>query len=155
MWKAAFKKVKGVSSASSRPYPFKLLMAVFHKFYFVHSWMLSPIIISSFSKEWYSVYFSVFSEKIDFTLYQNVYYAAGNYMFKVNNSDTRTRCEICSMLVVSLIKDNATSYMRVNKIQIAFPFIVQSTSKCTFQSSNSWHGFFCFWEIKMWGQPYQ
>ena len=25
---------------------------------------------------------------------------AGNYMFKVNNRNTRTRCEICSKLVI-------------------------------------------------------
>ena len=28
------------------------------------------------------------------------YYPAGNYMFKVNNRNTRTRCEICSMLTI-------------------------------------------------------
>ena len=28
------------------------------------------------------------------------YYPAGNYMFKVNNRNTRTRCEICSKLTI-------------------------------------------------------
>ena len=27
-------------------------------------------------------------------------YSAGNYMFKVNNRNTRTRCEICSKLTI-------------------------------------------------------
>ena len=27
-------------------------------------------------------------------------YSAGNYLFKVNNKNTRTRCEICSKLTV-------------------------------------------------------
>ena len=27
-------------------------------------------------------------------------YPAGNYMFKVNNRNTRTRCEICSKLTI-------------------------------------------------------
>ena len=29
-----------------------------------------------------------------------VHYTAGNYMFKVNNRNTRTRCEICSKLTI-------------------------------------------------------
>ena len=28
------------------------------------------------------------------------YYPAGNYMFKVNNRNTRTRCDICSKLTI-------------------------------------------------------
>ena len=28
------------------------------------------------------------------------YYPAGNYMFKVNNRNTRTKCEICSKLTI-------------------------------------------------------
>ena len=28
------------------------------------------------------------------------HYPAGSYMFKVNNSNTRTRCEICSKLAI-------------------------------------------------------
>ena len=28
------------------------------------------------------------------------YYPAGNYMFKVNNRNARTRCEICSKLTI-------------------------------------------------------
>ena len=30
----------------------------------------------------------------------NETFRAGNYMFKVNNRNTRTRCEICSMLTI-------------------------------------------------------
>ena len=31
-------------------------------------------------------------------------YPAGNYMFKVNNRNTRTRCEICSKLTIKTPK---------------------------------------------------
>ena len=30
------------------------------------------------------------------------YHPAGNYMFKVNNKITRTRCEICSKLTIKI-----------------------------------------------------
>ena len=30
----------------------------------------------------------------------NYHIPAGNYMFKVNNRNTRTRCEICSKLTI-------------------------------------------------------
>ena len=30
------------------------------------------------------------------------YHPAGNYMFKVNNGNTRTRCEICSKLTIKI-----------------------------------------------------
>ena len=30
----------------------------------------------------------------------NVMFPAGNYMFKLNNRNTRTRCEICSKLTI-------------------------------------------------------
>ena len=30
-------------------------------------------------------------------------YPAGNYMFKVNNRNTRTRCEICSKLTMKIL----------------------------------------------------
>ena len=39
--------------------------------------------------------FSV-SEKTDYSYF----FPVGNYMFKVNNSNTRTRCEICSKLTI-------------------------------------------------------
>ena len=29
-------------------------------------------------------------------------FPAGNYMFKVNNRNTRTRCEICSKLTIKI-----------------------------------------------------
>ena len=30
------------------------------------------------------------------------FYPAGNYMFKVNNRNTRARCEICSKLAIKI-----------------------------------------------------
>ena len=29
-------------------------------------------------------------------------YPSGNYMFKVNNKNTRTKCEICSKLTIKI-----------------------------------------------------
>ena len=37
-----------------------------------------------------------------FLLLQETSYPAGNYMFKVNNRNTRTRCEICSKLTINI-----------------------------------------------------
>ena len=37
LWKTAFKKFEGTWSALVRRYPFKILKAVFHEFYLVHS----------------------------------------------------------------------------------------------------------------------
>ena len=34
------------------------------------------------------------------TFYKNLYNPAGIYLFKVNNRNTRTRCEICSKLTI-------------------------------------------------------
>ena len=34
--------------------------------------------------------------------YSSSSYPAGNYMFKVNNRNTRTRCEICSKLTIKI-----------------------------------------------------
>ena len=31
-------------------------------------------------------------------------YPVGNYMFEVNNENTRTRCEICSKLIINTPK---------------------------------------------------
>ena len=33
-----------------------------------------------------------------------VNYPVGNYMFEVNNENTRTRCEICSKLIIKTPK---------------------------------------------------
>ena len=41
-----------------------------------------------------------------FTFRSKGLFPGGNYMFKVNNRNTRTRCEICSKLTV---KDNRTT----------------------------------------------
>ena len=35
----------------------------------------------------------------------NIHYPAGNYMFKVNNRNCRTRCEICSNLTIKHLND--------------------------------------------------
>ena len=38
---------------------------------------------------------------LNFTVFgNNSHFPAGNYMFKVNNGNTRTRCEICSKLTI-------------------------------------------------------
>ena len=43
------------------------------------------------------------SETIHFVrLFCHSNYPAGNYMFKVNNRNTRTRCEICSKLTIKI-----------------------------------------------------
>ena len=43
-------QVKSVEdkSAYTRPYPFKFLKTVFHKFYLVHSWILCPIHVKGY-----------------------------------------------------------------------------------------------------------
>ena len=33
-------------------------------------------------------------------IYKKTQFPAGNYMFKVNNRNTRTKCEICSKLTI-------------------------------------------------------
>ena len=35
-----------------------------------------------------------------YIMLQMLHFPAGNYMFKVNNRNTRTRCEICSKLTI-------------------------------------------------------
>ena len=42
----------------------------------------------------YDTYYDTYNTKYD------TYNPAGNYMFKVNNRNTRTRCEICSKLTI-------------------------------------------------------
>ena len=37
--------------------------------------------------------------------YANQIYPAGNYIFKVNNRNTRTRCEISSKLTIKTLKN--------------------------------------------------
>ena len=39
-------------------------------------------------------------EQVEMT--KNRHFPAGNYMFKVNNRNTRTRCEICSKLTIKI-----------------------------------------------------
>ena len=36
--------------------------------------------------------------------YKETVNLAGNYMFKVNNRNTRTRCEICSKLTIKTLE---------------------------------------------------
>ena len=46
---------------------------------------------------------SIFTKKLNHIILDRVLnspFPAGNYMFKVNNRNTRTRCEICSQLTV-------------------------------------------------------
>ena len=43
--------------------------------------------------------FTIFVKiNVNHILFDNNYYPAGNYVFKVNNRNTGTRCEICSKL---------------------------------------------------------
>ena len=45
-------------------------------------------------------------DQLDFLINENLFEVihnpAGNYMFKVNNKNTRTRCEICSKLTIKM-----------------------------------------------------
>ena len=41
-----------------------------------------------------------------------------NYMFKVNNRNTRTRCEICSKLTIKIPEDTCSSVSFVNFEQV-------------------------------------
>ena len=43
-------------------------------------------------------------ENRDFFILKMILNPAGNYMFKVNNRNTRTRCEICSKLTIKTPK---------------------------------------------------
>ena len=53
---------------------------------------------------------------------------AGNYMFKVNNGNTRTRCEICSKLTIKIperrhwwfitTKPNTFSMKKINPVHL-------------------------------------
>ena len=40
------------------------------------------------------------TEKVIKDFYYPVSFPAGNYMFKVNNRNTRKRCKICSKLII-------------------------------------------------------
>ena len=39
---------------------------------------------------------------VDGSILTPISFPAGNYMFKVNNRNTRTRCEICSKLTIKI-----------------------------------------------------
>ena len=41
--------------------------------------------------------------------FNNYQYSAGNYMFKVNNGNTRKRCEICSKLTIKTREQHRAS----------------------------------------------
>ena len=44
-------------------------------------------------------------------LKQNLINPAGNYMFKVNNRNTRTRCEICLKLIIKTPEQRQASLL--------------------------------------------
>ena len=48
---------------------------------------------------------------------------AGDYMFKVNNKDTRTRCEMCSKLTMKTPEQNETTVFIVNFEYISHLFL--------------------------------
>ena len=39
-----------------------------------------------------------------------IFYPAGNYLFKVNNKSTRTRCEVCSKLIIKTPERRQASF---------------------------------------------
>ena len=46
----------------------------------------------------------VFNEKNNIKTLQQCNISVGNYMFKINNRNTRTRCEICSKLTIKTLE---------------------------------------------------
>ena len=54
------------------------------------------------------------------------YFPACNYMFKVNNRNTRTRCEICSELTIktptAFYSVSIVNFEQVNTGWFAYPF---------------------------------
>ena len=51
------------------------------------------------------------------SLLTRYFYPAGNYMFKVNNRNTRTRCEICSKLTIKTPKRRHWAFQMKNLVQ--------------------------------------
>ena len=62
----------------------------------------NPFPVPQFNVEGFSTPFRFYTNKNggDIIFYICSYIPAGNYMFKVNNRNTRTSCEICSKLTI-------------------------------------------------------
>ena len=58
----------------------------------------------------HSGFFQVKQKVVIATLEPSIDYPAGNCMFKVNNRNTRTRCEICSKLTIKTPERRLASF---------------------------------------------
>ena len=67
-------------------------------------------------------------------IFQTVFFPAGNYMFKVKNKNTRTRCKVCSKLIIKtperrhwhrsgvfIINSEHISHLVLVRVSIVFP----------------------------------
>ena len=52
-----------------------------------------------------------------------IVYPVGNYMFKDNNRNTRTRCEICSKLTVKTPECSSVSIVNVEQVNTGWIFL--------------------------------
>ena len=64
-------------------------------------------------------------------------YPAGNYMFKVNNRNTRTRCEVCSKLTIKTLERRQALLLTLNTLHILFLCFC-----CSLWTCNYWLGRF-------------
>ena len=55
------------------------------------------------------------TEKVIKDFYYPVSFPAGNYMFKVNNRNTRKRCKICSKLIIKTPEQRLKSTIKTTK----------------------------------------
>ena len=61
---------------------------------------INQMLMQGTYKEQYIVNVIVNFNTINFKILITTFYPVGNYMFKVNNRNTRARCEICSKLTI-------------------------------------------------------
>ena len=107
MWKTAFKKNWKDMVCLSK-------WSVLHKFYVVHSWILCPIFLSSClvcSSSFMPVSFLLLElcQILSKGIWSEIPHPANIYLFKVNKTNTRKRCEIYSKL---MIVNNVQSHWR-------------------------------------------
>ena len=103
VWNNIIKK-KSIKINVKIVWEIKLLYHIFlekHKQYITQISRLKVLNIDSqLESEVYNLA-SILSDKVN--IYCNyMELPAGNYMFKVNNRNTRTRCEICSKLIIKI-----------------------------------------------------
>ena len=76
----------------------------FQNFYFEKYWRIwNSILVLTFCKNSIKLLCALVSEEHIKFPFINTEYPAGNYMFKVNNRNTRTRCEICSKVTIKIL----------------------------------------------------